>query len=98
MVAQEATSFLRDLNEADVASLKMQAEEGDPEAQFEVALAYAYGAAVPRNDLSATQWMRKAAEVGFAPAMANLGLMYQEGRGVSRDQKLALQWMQKAAD
>src|SRR5512133_3055655 len=97
-VAQDVPGFLRNLNESDVASLKAQAERGDADAQFEIALVYAYGAAVPRNDLSSAQWMRKAAESGHPRAMANLGLMYQEGRGVPQDHKLALTWMEKSAE
>src|SRR5438045_2892513 len=96
--AQDAPAFLKDLSPTEFASLKTQAEQGDPEAQFEIALAYAYGSPVPRNDLRASQWMSKSAAAGFASAMANLGLMYQEGRGVALDHKLAMQWMQKAAD
>ena len=96
--AQEAPAFLKDLTESDFAAIKIQAEQGDLEAQFQVALAYAYGSPVPRNDLSASQWMQKSAGGGFASAMANLGLMYQEGRGVPEDPKLALEWMEKAAE
>lgn len=67
------------------AELRREAEDGDPEAQYELATAYAGGGGVPRDPAVAVQWMEKAALQDFPPAVADLGIMYLHGDGVPRD-------------
>jgi TPR repeat protein len=73
------------------------AESGDPEAQFEVGLAFASSG--DRFDpTEAARWYLKAAEQSHARAQYNLGLMYLKGQGVPRDKALSRSWMSKAAN
>ena len=58
------------------------AKKGNVFAQYNVAVMYAKGLGVTKNDVEAVKWYKKAAEQGDANAQANLGLMYENGRGV----------------
>ena len=60
--------------------LRERAELGDPEAQFSLGGMYADGRGVPKDDLVAGRWFRRAAGLGLAEAQYNLGLMYESGR------------------
>ena len=55
------------------------------------------GRGVPRNDLEAVIWFRKAARQGQGFAQLNLGVMYANGEGVSQDYVLAHMWSHLAA-
>jgi TPR repeat protein len=52
---------------------------------------------VPKDDVQAVAWYRKAAEKGNAVAQFNLGLAYAKGKGVSKDAVQAVTWFRKAA-
>ena len=80
-----------------------KAQEGDPEAQWEVADSYQSGCKddqgnilVERSPQKAAEWFRNAAEAGHAPAQNNLGVMLGDGDGVEKDPVLALHWLKKA--
>lgn len=70
------------------------AEQGDPDAQFNLGQAYKLGRGVPADLNLARSWYEKAAQQGHAQAQANLGLiLFQDG---ARAQ--AMPWIRKAAD
>jgi TPR repeat protein len=48
------------------------AEEGDPDAQFNLSICYGKGEGVPQNDSEAMKWLCKAAEQGHANAFKRL--------------------------
>ena len=73
------------------------AKKGNVFAQYNVAVMYAKGLGVTKNDVEAVKWYKKAAEQGDANAQANLGLMYENGRGVKQDYNKAMTWYQKSA-
>ena len=75
-----------------------QAEQGDPDAIFKLAVAYQRGRGVKEDDAKAAALYRDAAQRGDARAMANLGVMYSRGDGVAHDDALAIEWYRKAAD
>ena len=77
--------------------LKDRAEEGDPEAQFELGRRYLQGAGLERNDVMALHWVEAAAAQGYARAQAGLGWMYAVGRGVKRDDAQSFLWYERAA-
>lgn len=77
--------------------LKDRAEEGEPEAQFELGRRYLQGVGLERNDIMALHWVRAAAEQGYARAQAGLGWMYAVGRGVERDETQSFVWYERAA-
>ena len=67
------------------------AEKGHVAAQYNLALLYANGSGVEKNDPEAIKWFRKSAQAGFPQAQRNLGFCYQEGRGVEQDASKAFQ-------
>jgi len=75
-----------------------KAEAGDPEAQYDLSIAYYDGAGVPKDLAKSFEWCRKAANQGLAVAQNNLGSMYQSGDGVTQSDSDAFVWYQKAAE
>lgn len=84
-------------------TLLQKAEDGDMEAQWEVADRYHDGCRDDNGDVlvkassaNAVEWFRKSAEAGYAPAQNNLGVMLGDGDGVDKDADLAIYWLKKA--
>jgi len=77
---------------------RASAEQGNAEAQYQLALTYSRGLGVAKNDAEALKWDRLAAEQGHAKAQYNLGMMYYFGKGVPLDKVIAYQWVLLAAD
>ena len=61
------------------------AEQGNPNAQFNLANMYLRGAGTEINNEEAAKWNKKAAEQGHPLAMCNLGAAYDGGYGVEKD-------------
>jgi TPR repeat protein len=76
---------------------KKAAEQGHPDAQFNLAVMYLTGEGVPANLTESVQWMRKAADQGDPTAQFNLGMMYSSGKGVPKDPVQAYMWAGLAA-
>jgi len=76
----------------DFAETKRKAEAGYAAAQAQLGFMYAYGNGVPKDDVEAVKWLRKAADQGNAAAQYNLGLMYGTGAGVPKDLVQAHVW------
>jgi TPR repeat protein len=75
-----------------------QANEGDNEAQYNLALIYHHGEGVLQDYKQASYWYKKAAEQGVAEAQYNLALRYDSGnKGVLQDYNQAIYWLKKAA-
>ncbi len=81
----------------DLPNLIKVAEQGDAEAQYQLAEMYAEGEGVTQDYAQAAVWFRKAAEQGHAPAQYSLGAMYGEGKGLTRDYEAAYGWLARAA-
>jgi localization factor PodJL len=81
-----------------VGVIKSLAQQGDPSAQYELAVRYADGRGVARDAKTAAQWFEKAAAQGLAPAQYRLGSFYEKGVGVERDYGRARKYYQSAAD
>lgn len=79
-------------------SLRQAAAQGDPRAQYAIALRYAQGDGTPQNLVEAARWFERAAGAGLAPAQYRLGAMYERGQGVARDLGRARSWYQAAAE
>jgi TPR repeat protein len=73
------------------------AEQGAPEAQFNLGLLYLDGHGVPQNPAEAANWFRRAAEQDYTQAQHNLGAMYGSGQGVKRDLIQAYKWLNLCA-
>jgi localization factor PodJL len=78
--------------------IRSLAQQGDPSAQYELAVRYADGRGVARDAKAAAQWFEKAAAQGLAPAQYRLGSLYEKGVGVERDYARAKKNYQSAAD
>lgn len=76
---------------------RMAADQGNPEAQFSLGLAYSEGLGAPFNRVEGVRLYRLAAKQGHSGAQHNLGLLYAKGEGVSRDHLKAYMWFIAAA-
>jgi len=77
---------------------RASAEQGDADAQYNLALMYDRGVGVEEDDAEALKWYRLAAGQGYAKAQYNLGMMYYFGKGVPLDKVTAYQWILLASD
>ena len=77
---------------------RLQAEQGNANAQYVLGLMYDNGTGVPQDYAQAVKWYRLAADQGHASAQFNLGVMYYEGQGVPQSFPQALKWYRLAAD
>jgi localization factor PodJL len=80
-------------------SLRLAAAQGDPSAQYEVAVRLAQGKGDTDQDLKeAAQWYQRSATSGFAMAQFRLGTLYERGVGVPTDSARAQVWYARAAE
>ena len=54
-------------------ALRVRAEQGDADAQYNLGVSYVTGAGVLQDDTEAVRWYRLAAEQGVAEAQFNVG-------------------------
>lgn len=78
--------------------LQPLAENGNPQAQYRLAVQYQAGLGVVQNQLQAYHWMREAAEQNHALALHGLGIMYLYGECVEKNEQEAAEWLHRAAD
>jgi hypothetical protein len=82
----------KDYKEA-VRLYRLSAEQGDPDAQYNLGQFYLRGElGVPQDYKEAVKWYRKAAEQYDVDAQSNLGFMYNKGQGVPQDYVIAHMW------
>lgn len=74
-----------------------EANKGDAEAQFNIAVMYSRGEGVAKDNKKAIDWYTRSAEQGHAPAQFNLGAAYMDGDIVKTNEALAASWWLKAA-
>lgn len=74
------------------------AADGNPEAQYRMAIMAQNGLGMVENELMAYKYMKAAAEAGLGLAQHGLGFMYLEGECVEANGEKALEWFTKAAD
>jgi len=70
---------------------------GNPKAQFDVAIMYAMGKGVQKNERMAFNWFHKSARNNNALAKHYMGLSFFEGRGVRKQMHLAKYWFKLAS-
>ncbi len=73
------------------------ADQGSPDAEFKLGMAYAAGQGVLRDYVEAIRWFRLAAEKDLPIAQYDLGVAYEKGTGVQQDYQQAFIWYQRAA-
>ena len=77
---------------------RLAAEQGLPEAQYQLAAMYKEGLGLKQDQRQAVSWYHQAAEQGHKQAQASLGYMYSKGLGIQQSQGQALHWYLKAAE
>jgi uncharacterized protein len=78
--------------------IRAKANQGDAQAQLELAHEYQSGSlGAPRDLKEAIRWYRKAAEQNYRLAQYNLAAAYLRGLGVEKDDLEAYKWMLLAA-
>ena len=89
----------------DVEALRLAAETGDVNAQYNLGFAYYEGWGIAQNYTEGVRWYRLAAGRSIGPATTsvqkggieiarfNLGFAYYEGHGVTQDRVLAYMWL-----
>lgn len=78
--------------------LLLQAERGDPTAQYLLGSLYEHGQGVPQSLQEAIKWYRKAAEQGNPDAQFSLALACMFGQGTPQSYEDAVVWFSKAAE
>lgn len=74
------------------------AEDGDADAQHNLAMMYRTGKGVDKDLALSALWFRKAADQGVGDAQYYLGHMYDTGEGVSENKQYAFVWYRRAAE
>jgi hypothetical protein len=77
---------------------KVEAEQGNADAQYSLAMKYVNGWGVPKDEKEAVKWLRLAGEQGHDVAQFTVSSMYADGQGVPKDEKEAVKWMRLAAE
>ena len=81
---------------ADIARLRVQAEKGDPEAQYDLAEAYLKGEGVAQSEKEAAKWYYRSAMQGYVDAQIAMGFVYRGGSGMPMDKVLSYMWFDLA--
>ena len=76
---------------------RLGAEQGDADAQSELARAYINGSGVERDYAAAMLWARRSADQGNATGESNVGHLYATGWGVPQDLRAAVLWYSRSA-
>jgi TPR repeat protein len=81
-----------------VQALRTLADQGQPEAETDLALLLARGNGIAKDYAAALQLFERAAAQGDARGQYYTGLMYERGYGVTRSYPTALDWYRRAAE
>lgn len=90
--------FAQQLDAAAIQTLKQKANDGDMQAQAELASRFHVGDGVTQNTKQAAFWYKKLAEKGVAEAQLTLGIIYIKGDGIEQNNQQALHWLKQAAE
>lgn len=83
--------------EPTLAELQHSAQQGNLDAQYQLAMKYLNGDGLPSDLPTALKWLRKSVDGGHLRAEYQLGIMYRDGVGVTKDLELAMRWLRVAA-
>jgi localization factor PodJL len=78
--------------------LRTAAANGNPAAEYEIAVRYAEGRGITQNLEEAARWLERAANAGFAPAQFRLGSLYDKGGGLKKNRVAAQRLYAAAAE
>lgn len=96
---KDSDSLLLNQNEVKQAVVQVQeeAEQGDMNALYTLAMCHSQGQGVKLDLVKAFQLFQKAANMGHAKAIRRVGVAYYYGQGVARDEKRAFTLFEQAA-
>ena len=80
-----------------IAALEAAANSGDSKAQFVLALRYAEGRGVEKDELKAAALVTKSANAGLVVAQYRMGALFERGIGVTKNLPEAKKWYERAA-
>jgi TPR repeat protein len=69
----------------------------NPAQLFEKGMNALTGTGLSRNDVTASDYIRRSAELGYAPAQVTLGYFYETGTILTREPKEGVHWYKSAA-
>lgn len=78
--------------------LETAAKNGVGKSQHMLSDLYRKGYCVPKDDVRALQWARKAADGGYAPAYFDVGGFLAQGIGTKKNPAAAVRWLEKATE
>lgn len=81
----------------DVAALRQKTENGDSEAEWQLAKLYIWGKGVPKSENDAFEWARKAAEKGNSEAQLHVASTYGWRERTPENMSTSAKWVLKAA-
>lgn len=96
-VRPNISEYIARAQERRLSNLRLAAEQGDPDAQFNLANKYYSGSGKVHDYAEALKWYHRAAEQGYSDAQYNLGAIYINGVGVAQDKVRAHMWLNIAA-
>lgn len=82
----------------EVVQLQQQAQRGEVQAQYQLAVRYLRGDGVEKNEAQAVTWLEKSAAQHNADAQYVLGSLYAHGNGVTEDKNKAIEFYDKARE
>ena len=89
-----------DVEELDssIVQYKIDAEEGDLDAQFSLGIHLLHGIGVSVDKCEAFKWFKRAAESGHIKSMHMYGLCYFNGEGITIDKHEGLKWITRLGE
>lgn len=88
----------KEMLEMDVRQLQQQAEDGDVDAQMNLANRLRRGLGIKRNVEEAIRWLQKAADQQCPEAMYQLGRCAEDGNGMPQSDQMAAEYYHDAAE
>ena len=81
-----------------ISELKVAADAGDAESQYELGQAYFFGEGVCKDEAEGVKWFMKAAEQNHTQSIANLARCYINGVGVEKNQEKGIKYVKILAE
>jgi TPR repeat protein len=82
----------------DEEELRLWADKGEPDAQFDLGLRLVTGEGIKKSEKEGAEYIRKSAVQNHLRAQCVLGSLYEEGVGVEKDIPKAVEWYAKSAN
>lgn len=93
-----ASSAFAQRQPVDERDLRLWADRGDPDSQFELGIRLVTGEGLKKNEKEGAEWVRKAAEQNHLRAQHAMGAFYEEGIGFEKNAAKAIEWYTRSAN